>query len=97
MIHRTQEVQKKWKLRVRFSPTKENRVASNEDFDEDRPKRFLACGVSVKIRTKNSGTESLVCCVSVLFSMAKSMLRMGGFALCATNVPLCQCSRVSLL
>ena len=35
VIHRTQEVKKKWKLRVRFSPTKENRVASNEDFDED--------------------------------------------------------------
>ena len=28
--------------------------ASNEDFDEDWLRRFLACGVQVKIRTKNS-------------------------------------------
>ena len=26
--------------------------ASNEDFDEDWQRRFLACGVQVKIRTK---------------------------------------------
>ena len=28
--------------------------ASNEDFDEDGQTRFIACGVQVKIRTKNS-------------------------------------------
>ena len=43
VVHRTQVAEKKWKLRVRFSPTKEQRVASNEDFDWQR--RFLACGV----------------------------------------------------
>ena len=53
-------------------------------------------------------TEYLVCCVYVLFSMVKSMLRMGSvfvsvaitfhsFALSAGKVPLAQCSRVSLL
>ena len=29
-------------------------LTSNEDFDEDWLRRFLACGVQVKIRTKNS-------------------------------------------
>ena len=27
---------------------------SNEDFDQDWPRRFLACGVQVKIRTEKS-------------------------------------------
>ena len=27
---------------------------SNEDFDQDWPRRFLACSVQVKIRTENS-------------------------------------------
>ena len=31
--------------------------ASNEDFDEDWQRRFLACGVQVKIRTKTPVTE----------------------------------------
>ena len=35
-------------------PYKGEPRASNEDFDEDRERRFLAYGVSVKIRTKNS-------------------------------------------
>ena len=33
VVHLTQVVEKKWELRVLFSPTKEKHVASNEDFD----------------------------------------------------------------
>ena len=33
VVHRTQVVEKKWKLRVLLSPPKEKRVVSNEDFD----------------------------------------------------------------
>ena len=52
--------------------------ASNEDFDEDWLRRFLERGVQVKNRTKKTPvTECLVCCVCVLFSMAKSMLLNG--------------------
>ena len=61
-----------------------------------------------RLEQKTPVTEYLVCCVCVLFSMAKSMLRMGSvfvsvattfhfFALSAAIVPLAQCSRVSLL
>ena len=57
---------------------------------------------------KTPVTECFVCCVFVLFSMAKSMLRMGNcvrfcfhniysFALSVAKVSLSQCSRVSLL
>lgn len=45
---------------------------SNEDFDQDWPRRFLVCSVHVKIVTKTPMTECLC-----LFSVAKSMLRMG--------------------
>ena len=35
-------------------PFEEEPRASNEDFDEDWQRRFLACGVQVKIGAKNS-------------------------------------------
>ena len=61
-----------------------------------------------RLEQKTTVTEYLVCCICVLFSMAKSMLRMGSmfvsvvitfhsFALSAAKVPLARCSRVSLL
>ena len=56
------------------SPYEGEPHALNEDFDEDWLRRFLGCGVQVKIRTK---TEFLACCVCVLFSMARSIIRMG--------------------
>ena len=48
--------------------------ASNEDFDEDWLRQFLACGVQIKNK-KTPITERSVCCVCVLFSTTKSMLR----------------------
>ena len=54
VIHRTQVVKEKWKLRIRLTPTKENCVYPNEDFDEDWQGWFLPCGVQGKIWTKNS-------------------------------------------
>ena len=43
----TQAVKRKWE--EEGEPRE-----SNEDFDQDWPRRFLACGVQVKIRTENS-------------------------------------------
>ena len=54
VLFRTQVVERKWKLRVRFSPSEGEPRASNEDFDDDWQRRFLACGVQVKITAKNS-------------------------------------------
>ena len=81
---------------------------ANEDVDGVWQSRFLACGVQVKIRTKKLPLLNVCeCCVCVMFSMAKSMFRIGSctrvcchnilFAPSATKVPLSQCSRVSLL
>ena len=61
-----------------------------------------------RLEQKTPFTEWLVCCVCVLFSMAKSMLRKSSvfvsvaitfhsFAISATKVPHGQCLRVSLL
>ena len=44
VIHRTQVVEEKWKFRVR-QPYEGYPRASNEDFDEDLQRRFLARGV----------------------------------------------------
>ena len=63
---------------------------------------------SSRLEQKTPVTECLVCCVCVLYSMAKSVLRMVtvfvfvaitfySFSLRAAKVPLGQCSRVSLL
>ena len=62
--------------------------ASNEDFDEDLQRRFLARGVQVKIRTKKIPlTECLVFYVCVLVSVAKSMLRMSSCVrFCCHNI-----------
>ena len=60
VIHRTQIVDKKWKLRVQFSPTKENRVHQTAVFKS---------GLEQKLPV----TECLVYCVCVLFFMAKSV------------------------
>ena len=60
------------------------------------------------LEQKTPVTEYLVFCVCVLFSMAKSMLRVGSvfvsvaitfhsFVLSAAKVPLAQCSRVWLM
>ena len=57
LIHLTQIVRKKWKLRIRLSPNDEGEPrASNEDFDEDWLRRFLECGVQVKNRTKKNSS-----------------------------------------
>ena len=53
LIHRTQVVKKKWKLRGQFSPTTENRIKRR--FLRRLTKTVLVvCGVQVKIRTKIS-------------------------------------------
>ena len=84
---------------------KENRVHSTRtDLDGFSPAVFRS-----RLEQKIPVTECLVCCVCVLFSMAKSVLRVGhcvrfcfaiafySFALCAAKVPLGQCFKVSLL
>ena len=77
VIHRNQVVNKKWKLRVRSNPTQENRVRQTKISTKSDNDGFSPSGgVQVKIRTKIPVVECLVCCVCVLFSMTKSMLRM---------------------
>ena len=71
-IHRTQVVEKKWKLWVRFSPKKENPVHQTKiSTKTDKDSFSLTVFSSVPV------TEYLVYCVCVLFSLAKSMLGMG--------------------
>ena len=77
VIHCTQVVEKKWKLRVRFSPTKENRthqtrISTKIDKDDFSPAVF-----SSRLEQKIPVTECLVCFVCFFSSMAKSTLRMG--------------------
>ena len=77
VIHRTQVAKNKWKLLARFSPTKENRVhqtkiSTKTDKGGSSPAVFRS-----RIEQKTPVTEYLVFWVCVLFSMAKSMLRMG--------------------
>ena len=83
---------------------------SNEDFDEDWLRRFLACGVQVKIRTKNSRflMFSLFRLCFVFYGEIYVLkewvavfvfadITFYSFALSAAKVPLGQCSWVSLL
>ena len=68
-------------------PYKGEPRASNEDFDENWERRFLACGVSVKIRTKNSRHWMFSFLRLCFFSMAKSVLRMGSCVrFCCHNI-----------
>ena len=53
LIHRTQVVKKEWKLRGRFSPTKENRI-KRRSLQRLTKTVLVVCGVQVKIRTKIS-------------------------------------------
>ena len=77
VIHRTQVAKKKWKLRARFSPTKENREHQTKISTKTEKSGFSSAVFRSRLEQKTPVTEYLVCCVCVLFSMAKSMLRMG--------------------
>ena len=77
VIHRTEVAKKKWKLRARFSPLKENcehqtKISTKRDKDGFSPAVFRS-----RLEQKTFVTECFVCCVCALFSMAKSMSRMG--------------------
>ena len=72
--------------------------ASNEDFDQDWQRRFLASGFQIKTRTKNSLYWIFSLLRLCLFSMPKFMLRMSSvfvsiaktfhsFAISAAKVP----------
>ena len=74
MIHRTQVVKKKWQLQVRFRRTTCIKQISRPRLKKGQ-RRFLACGVKVKIRTKNSR-----------YKILSSMARMRGCILfCCPN------------
>ena len=73
VIHRTQVVEKKWKLRVRFSPTKENRAHQTNISMKTDKRRFLAYGVPDKIPI----TKYLVCCVCVFFFFGEMYVKNG--------------------
>ena len=85
VTHRTQVVEEKWKLRVWFSPTKENRVHQTKistNTDSFSPAVFRS-----RLEQKISATKCLVCCVFVLFSMAESIVRMGSYVrFCCYNI-----------
>ena len=77
VIHRTEVAKKKWKLRARFSHLKENcehqtKISTKRDKDGFSPAVFRS-----RLEQKTPVTECFVCCVCALFSMAKSMSRMG--------------------
>ena len=81
VIHRAQVAKNKWKLRARFSPTKENREHQTKISTKTDESGFSSTVFRSRLEQKTPVTEYLVCCVCVLFStaksMAKSMLRMG--------------------
>ena len=61
---------------------------ANEDVDGVWQSRFLTCGVQVKIRTKKLPLLNVCeCCVCVMFSMAKSVFRIGSCTrVCCHNI-----------
>ena len=70
-IHRTQVVEKKWKLRVRFSPTKENRVHQTKISTKTDKHGLSPAVFRSRLEQKTPVTECLVCRICVLFSMTK--------------------------
>ena len=76
LLHRTQVVEKKWKLRLWFNPTKENRVHQTKVSTKTDKDGFSRAVFRSRLEQKAPITECLICCLCVLFSMAKSMLRM---------------------
>ena len=76
LLHRTQVVEKKWKLRLWFSPTKANRVHQTKVSTKTDKDGFSRAVFRSRLEQKAPITECLICCLCVLFSMAKSMLRM---------------------
>ena len=107
VLHRTQVVKKKWKLRVRFSLTEENRVHQNNFSMKTDKGSFSHAVIRSRLEQKNPVTKYQVRCVCVLFSVAKSMLIMGSCVrFYGPNIflrtkcsegSLGQCSRVSYL
>ena len=85
VIHCTQVVEEKWKLRVQHSSTKENRVHQTKistNTDSFSPAVFRS-----RLEQKISATKCLVCCVFVLFSMAESIVRMASYVrFCCYNI-----------
>ena len=84
MIHRAQAVGKKWKLRVRFSPTKENRAHQMKISTKTEKDGFSPAVFRSRLEQKIPVTECLVLC---FFSMAESVLRMGSCVrFCCHNI-----------
>ena len=78
VIHRTQVVDKKWKLRVQFSPTNENRVHQKKILTKTDKDGFSPAVFKSRLEQKLPVNECLVCCVCVLFSTAKSIMVKNG-------------------
>ena len=78
VIHRTQVVDKKWKLRVQFSPTNENRVHQTKILTKTDKDGFSPAVFKSRLEQKLPVNECLVCCVCVLFYMAKSIMVKNG-------------------
>ena len=78
VIHRTQAVDNKWKLRVQFSPTKENRVHQTKILTKTDKDGFWPAVLKSRLEQKLPFHECLVCCACVLFSMAKSIMVKNG-------------------
>ena len=70
-------VEKGQKLRVRFNPRKENRVHQTKVSKKTDKDGFSPAVFRSKLEQKIPFSECLVWLVRILFSMAKSMLRMG--------------------
>ena len=69
MIHHTQVEREEMELRVRFNPTKEN---CREDV-------FSPAVFRARLEQNIPVTECVACSIFVLFSIAKSILRMESF------------------
>ena len=69
---------KEWKLRVRFSPTKENRVHQTKISTKTDKDGFSPSAFRSRLEHKTTVSEFLVCCFCVLFFMANYILRLMG-------------------
>ena len=81
LIHRTLVEKKKWKLPVRFSPTKENRMHQTKTSNKTDHDGFSPAVFRSRLEQTTPVTESVQLVEFVFFfSMTKHMLRMGSFS-----------------
>ena len=99
LIDRTLVETKKWKLPVRFSPTKENRMHQTKTSNKTDHDGFSPAVFRSRLEQTTPVTESVQLVEFVFFFYDETHVKNGKLFVpsSAAKVPLSQCSRVSLL